>query len=77
MDRRAPRTGNHVLNKSLPRTAYEDLVVLQDRKGLNMEGFNNSCNFIATMNWADRRYRQPPLVSVLRSIVFTCETGAC
>ena len=44
----APRKGNHVLKKSLPRAAYEDLVVLQVRKGLNMEDFNHPGNFIAT-----------------------------
>ena len=45
---RALRTGYYVLKRSVSRAAYEDLVVLQDRKGLNMEDLNHSGNFIAT-----------------------------
>lgn len=49
VSRRALRTGYHVLKKSLPRSAYEDLVVMQVRNGLNLGDLNHSGFFIPTL----------------------------
>ena len=49
VSRRALRTGYHVLKKSLPRAAYEDLVVMQVRNGLNLGDLNHSGSFITTL----------------------------